>query len=42
MKATEPTKSFGAIIGKAMGGLDKGKGMIAVLFRSNSIISFFD
>lgn len=31
MKATEPTKSFGAIIGKAMGGLDKGKGMIPIL-----------
>jgi hypothetical protein len=31
MKASEPGKAFGSVIGKALGSLDSGKGMIAIL-----------
>jgi len=31
MKATDPSRSFGATIGKAMTGLEKGRGLVLVL-----------
>lgn len=31
MKATDPLRAFGAVIGKALGGLDRGTGLIQVL-----------
>jgi hypothetical protein len=31
MKATDPDRSHGAIIGKALTGLDKGEGLVLVL-----------
>lgn len=31
MKATDPLKAFGAVVGKALGGLDRGTGLIQVL-----------
>jgi hypothetical protein len=31
MKATDPLRSFGAVIGKALGGLERGRGMVPIL-----------
>jgi hypothetical protein len=31
MKATDPLRAFGAVVGKALGGLDRGSGLIQVL-----------
>jgi hypothetical protein len=31
MKATDPGRSYGAIVGKAMSSLDEGKGLVLML-----------
>jgi hypothetical protein len=31
MKATDPLRAFGAVIGKALGGLERGRGMVPIL-----------
>jgi hypothetical protein len=31
MRATDPTRAFGAVIGKALGSIDDGRGLVPVL-----------
>jgi hypothetical protein len=31
MKATDPARAFGAVIGKALGSLESGRGLIPIL-----------
>jgi hypothetical protein len=31
MRATDPLRAFGSVVGKALGGLDRGTGLIQVL-----------